>query len=111
MATFVLVCIGWLFFRETELSQLWRDLRLSPFSASPQDRAQGMYLFLLTSIYAAPLWLHDVWAETTATTTEQESSSVSWGRVGLQAAACGLMAIGLLMLQSEGALNFIYFAF
>ena len=44
---FVLTNIGWLLFRETELSAIVRDLTLSPFGVSDLDRQTGLYLFLL----------------------------------------------------------------
>ncbi len=38
---FVLTCVGWLLFRETELPAIVRDLRLSPFGVSELDRQTG----------------------------------------------------------------------
>ena len=38
---FVLTNIGWLLFRETELSAIVRDLTLSPFGVSELDRRPG----------------------------------------------------------------------
>ena len=60
---FVLTCIGWLIFRETELDQLWRDLRLSPWRRRRLAAIAGLYLFLLAGLYSLPLWIHDLWAE------------------------------------------------
>ena len=114
---FVLTCVGWLIFRETELTQLWRDLRLSPVGV---DRAwpidAGLYLFLLAGLYSLPLWIHDLWAElggpslVTARLTRSEAE-VHWRRVATQAVLCGLMMAAILTLRSQTALNFIYFAF
>src|SRR5262245_12874205 len=60
---FVFTCIGWLIFRETELSQLIADLQLSPLDSTPIGRSTGLYLFLLVLLYSLPLWIHDLWAE------------------------------------------------
>src|SRR4029450_5326950 len=54
---FALTMIGWLLFRETELSAVVRDLTLSPFAAPADDRGTGLYLFLLALLYSLPLWV------------------------------------------------------
>ena len=61
IAMFVLVTIGWLMFRETETSYLFRDLTQSPIGATLFDRQAGLYLFLLTFLYSVPLWVHGIW--------------------------------------------------
>ena len=60
---FVLTCVGWLIFRETELAQLQRDLQLTPADSTELGRSAGLYLFLLVGLYSIPLWIHDLWAE------------------------------------------------
>ena len=112
---FVLTCIGWLIFRETELSQLVRHFQLSPWETTEIGRAAGLYLFLLVFLYSIPLWIHDLWAEMKApdlsAAIEQPEGVVSWPRVGAQAALCGVMVAAILVLRSQTALDFIYFAF
>ena len=104
---FVLTCIGWLIFRETELHQLLADFRLSPFSTTELGRSTGAYLFLLVLLYSIPLWIHDLWVELRHAASLDEG----WGRVAAQAALCGVMFAAILTLRSEASLNFIYFAF
>jgi D-alanyl-lipoteichoic acid acyltransferase DltB (MBOAT superfamily) len=115
MAMFVLTCAGWLIFRETELTQLIADFRLSPADASPVGRATGLYLFLLVLLYSLPLWIHDLWAELKAPDLveeiDQPHERVRWPRAAAQAALCGVMAAIILVMRSQSALNFIYFAF
>jgi len=112
---FVLTAIGWLIFRETELDQLWRDLRLSPADSTPLGREAGLYLILLTGLYSLPLWIHDLWAElggpNLAAAVDTPEGAVHWPRVAVQAMACGLMMAAVLTLRSSAALNFIYFSF
>ena len=112
---FVLTAIGWLIFRETELDQLWRHLRLSPADSTALGRQAGLYLFLLTGLYSLPLWIHDLWAElggpNLAAAVDAPEGAVHWPRVAAQAAACGLMMAAVLTLRSSSALNFIYFSF
>jgi len=112
---FVLTCIGWLIFRETELSQLVRDFQLSPADSTPVGRDAGLYLFLLVGLYSVPLWIHDLWAELKlpdlSRAIEVVENKVSWARVAGQAALAGIMLAAIMTLRSQTALDFIYFAF
>ena len=112
---FVLTCIGWLIFRETELSQLVADLALSPSKSTVLERSAGLYLFLLVLLYSLPLWIHDLWAEfrgpDLTAAMEREEARPEWPRVAAQAALCGVLFAIILVLRSQSTLNFIYFAF
>ena len=112
---FILTCIGWLIFRETEIAQLVRHFQLSPWDSTPLGRSAGLYLFLLVALYSIPLWIHDVWAEMRAPDLSQAidvpEQSVRWPRVATQAALCGVLVAAILTLRSQTALDFIYFAF
>jgi D-alanyl-lipoteichoic acid acyltransferase DltB (MBOAT superfamily) len=112
---FVLTCVGWLIFRETELAQLIADFKLSPMDSTPIGRSTGLYLFVLVLLYSLPLWLHDLWAEFNAPDLVEEIERprpvVRWDRAIAQAALCGVMFAAILVLRSQTALNFIYFAF
>lgn len=123
LAMFVMTCIGWLIFRETELPQLIADFQLTPSASTPLGRSTGLYLFLLVFLYSVPLWIHDLWAEcqgpdlVAAIDSPSEPALRSlgedgrWGRVAVQAALCGVMFAVILVMRSQTALNFIYFAF
>ena len=115
LGMFILTCVGWLIFRETEIAQLLRHFQLSPWNATPLGRSAGLYLFLLVALYSIPLWIHDVWAEMRAPDLSQAidvpEQSVRWPRVATQAALCGVLVAAILTLRSQTALNFIYFAF
>jgi D-alanyl-lipoteichoic acid acyltransferase DltB (MBOAT superfamily) len=112
---FALTMIGWLIFRETDLGQLWRDLRLTPSGSSALGLEAGLYLLLLTFLYSVPLWIHDQWAElggpNLASAVDAPEAAVHWPGVAGQAVLCGLMLAAVLTLRSSMALNFIYFAF
>ena len=111
-AMFALTCVGWLLFRETDLSMLVRHLTLSPFAASVLDREIALYLFLLTMAYAWPLWAQSLWAEVRRGRPPVATESlVSWRRVALQGAGCGLAVAAILVLRSRTSLDFIYFQF
>jgi alginate O-acetyltransferase complex protein AlgI len=112
---FVLTTVGWLLFRETELSAIVRDLTLSPIGVSDLDRQTGLYLFLLALAYSVPLWVQSLWVEATrgAAAVEQPEprAFASWPRLVLQGVACGLALVAILVLRSRTSLDFIYFQF
>jgi alginate O-acetyltransferase complex protein AlgI len=112
---FVLTNIGWLMFRETEVSAIWRDLMLSPVGVSNLDRQTGLYLFLLAFLYSVPLWLQSVWVEVdrgpAAERPSAEALPISWPRLALQGLACGLALAAILVFRSRTSLDFIYFQF
>ena len=108
-AMFVMTCVGWLIFRETELHQLIADFQLSPSATTDVGRSTGVYLFLLVSLYSIPLWIHDLWVELRGARVFGEERA--WGSIAAQAALCGVMFALILTLRSEASLNFIYFAF
>ena len=112
---FALTLVGWLLFRETELSAIVRALTLSPFSAPADDRSTGLYLFVLTLLYSLPLWAQSIWVE-----WHRDESGVrhpafivppGWPRAAVQGIACGLAFAAILLLRSRASLDFIYFQF
>jgi len=115
IAMFVLTCIGWLIFRETELTQLIADFALVPSASTAIERSAGIYLFLLALLYSTPLWAHDLWVELggldLTRSIDKPEAWVPWTRALAQAALCGVLFAVILTLRSQTALNFIYFAF
>ena len=110
---FALTLIGWLLFRETELSAIVRDLRLSPFGVSDLDRQTGLYLFLLAFLYSIPLWVQSLWVELSRRESvgTTEPALPRWPSLALQGLACGLAFAAILVLRSRTSLDFIYFQF
>ena len=105
---FVLTLVGWLLFRETELSAIVRDLRLSPFHSSAFERQAGLYLFLLAFGYSLPLWIQSIWVEMHR---DQPEAPATWETATLRAVACGAAFATILVLRSKTSLDFIYFQF
>ncbi len=112
VAMFVLACIGWLMFRETDIHMLMRDLSLVPWATSAIDREIGRYLFVLTAIYAAPLWAHDIWSVYVAPALgrREDDADWSWRAIG-HALLAGLALAAILVFRSQQSLDFIYFKF
>ena len=112
---FLLTNLGWLFFRETDLTQLVRHLGLSPFASSVVGRQTGAYLFFLAWLYSIPLWVQSMWAglggrNLTAALTQEEARPEAW-TVAVQALLAGVLFSGILVLRSTTSLDFIYFRF
>lgn len=111
---FVLTCIGWLLFRETELSAIIRDLTLSPLDSPALDRQAALYLFVLAFIYSSPLWIQSLWIEWHRGSAGERARGVTpsgWGPAVLQGAACGAAFAAVLIFRSRISMDFIYFQF
>jgi alginate O-acetyltransferase complex protein AlgI len=112
---FILTCIGWLFFRETSVATIARDLTLSPFDSTVLDREAAAYLFILALLYSVPLWIQSAWVELHRGRSREAdplvASGSSWPAIAFQGAACGLALTAILVLRSRTALDFIYFQF
>jgi hypothetical protein len=94
---------------------LLRHLQLTPFGVSALGASAGAYLFLLAFLYSIPLWGQDLWAELggpdLSIAIDQPEAIVNWRRTAAQAALCGVMVAAVVVLRSQTALDFIYFAF
>jgi hypothetical protein len=108
---FVLTLVGWLLFRETDLTAIVRDLRLAPWKSSLFERQAGLYLFLLAFGYSIPLWAQSVWVELHRGLTGSGDEARTLGSAMLKALACGVAFTAILVLRSRTSLDFIYFQF
>ena len=108
---FALTLVGWLLFRETELSAIVRDLKLMPWHSSAFERQAGLYLFLLAFGYSVPLWAQSVWVELHRGKIPSDEPEAGWGIAVLKAVACGAAFTAILVLRSRTSLDFIYFQF
>lgn len=113
LLTFVLVNIGWLMFRETNLSMLIHYFSINPISASRGDWQAGVYLFTSVALYAWPMALHyfidKALANRPSTQTPEYYPGWKWTIVQTATASILLLAIGLL--SSPSSSDFIYFQF
>ncbi len=113
LLTFILVNLGWLMFRETDLPQLMRDLTKSPFATSRVDWQAGLYLLTLVLTYAWPLALHAAvnrWlADRHAAAQAEHFPGNKW--LALQSATAALLFIAIVLLGCATSADFIYFQF
>jgi lysylphosphatidylglycerol synthetase-like protein (DUF2156 family) len=111
----VLTNVGWLLFRETDVSAIVRELALSPFASSALDTQAAAYLFVLGLVYSLPLWVQSVWVELHRSSTGERVPAAiverAWPRLVLHGVGCGLAVAAILVLRSHTSLDFIYFQF
>ena len=103
--TFVLVCVGWLMFRETDITMLLRDLTLSPGTSTPLERQAGYALCLRVLPFAVPLFVQSLWVE-----LRRERAEPSWPAI-VDGVVLGLLFAAILVFRSQASLDFIYFQF
>lgn len=107
--TFALVNIGWLMFREQNLSELVRQITTNPFTAPADDwRIAGFFVCLML-IYSLPLWLH-AWLEQAWLPAWREKQD-RWPFFAVQTAAGVALMLLFLALSSSVSSDFIYFQF
>lgn len=113
MGMFLLTCIGWLIFRETDLQMLWRSLTLVPWNTTLADRQVGGYLLLLTLFYSLPIWINGIWALYIAPQQTHRQAGEMWDgwSTTRQALLMGVAVAIILVLRSRQSLDFIYFQF
>jgi len=114
VGTFLLVLFGWLLFRETDSTYLWRYLTLSPFDSTRETRLMGGYLFVLSAIYAVPLVIHmwwDAWFLPRWEAGRDALQPKSGRRLVLETATGGVLFALLLVFRSRTSMDFIYFQF
>ena len=115
-ATFVLVHIGWLMFRETDTQMLVRDLTLSPGIGSALDWQAALALVLMLVPFAAPLYVQGLIIEWWRGRPEpfvhgpaHPPARLAW--LATQGVLVGALFTGILLFRSRASLDFIYFQF
>ena len=115
VATYALVHVGWLMFRETDASMLARHLSLSPFADSALDRQAAFALVLMLVPFALPLFLEGLWVELDRARVSAADTSpapaIAWPRLAGQGVFIGLVLTCILLFRSRASLDFIYFQF
>jgi len=110
---FALVLVGWLMFRETDTSFLFRYLTLSPFGMTELERNAGLYLFLTAFVYSLPLWIDSIWAVwiRPAIARREPGAGLSLPGLAGRVVLAGFAVAVILVFRSRQSLDFIYFQF
>ena len=103
---FVLINIGWLMFRETDIHQLIRHLTLFPGSSSDLYRSTAAYLFVMVAIYSIPIWLEPLYNTFRTRVLVNHNLRFSFETTGAM-----VLFLFILILGSRRSLDFIYFQF
>ena len=111
LATFVLVHVGWLMFREENLSHLSHMLTLSPFSATRETWEAGLYLAVQAVIFSVPMWIFPLVQRWAGVEGERLPAPPTWKRTMIDTGFAILLVLGLLVYASPLASDFIYFKF
>ncbi len=108
--TFLLITIGWLFFRESSLSRIWDLLSVSPADQTAESVELAAFLLVQVALYSMPIWLHTAYGALKPGVLPALAS----GRLSSQVQQMVLGAVFftgiLVMRRSEGG-EFIYFQF
>jgi alginate O-acetyltransferase complex protein AlgI len=107
LVMFALVNVGWLMFRETDVSRLLADLTLMPSEDSKTARLAAFHLLALTCFYAFPLVVDSVLYRTGA----YERAEKLRVPAALGGAVAALFVLGSAFFHSEAPSDFIYFQF
>jgi alginate O-acetyltransferase complex protein AlgI len=112
IATFTIMHVGRVLFREHELAMIWQHLTLNPFTASIEDWRVGCGIGLEAVLYGLPLTLIYPLVEHLGLIPEPaDEKQQRWSWTCLQAITAGVILLGILVLRSPETGDFIYFQF
>lgn len=109
--TLCLTCFGWLLFREHDLGQLIRDVRLSPWATSISEWWVGIYLASVAAFYALPLALH---LSVSLASRNRRWNLDEWSpdmRFFCETSRCAFLLLGIVVARAIATSDFIYFQF
>lgn len=113
LLTFLLVCVGWLIFKVTDLTRLIDYLLLSPRTVSINEIRIAAYLFFLSFLYSLPLWIHGLGHSLGAKWYQKSDGSIQLPErlLCVQPVLLLILFLGILTLQSPEPALFIYSQF
>jgi alginate O-acetyltransferase complex protein AlgI len=110
--TFAIMHFGRLLFREHSLAMIWHDLTLNPFAAPFTDWRIGCGIAMEAVLYGLPLTLLFPLIEWLKLIPGPEDERLTtWHWTLLQTLLAILLILGLIILRSTEASDFIYFQF
>jgi alginate O-acetyltransferase complex protein AlgI len=112
LLTYILMHVGWLMFREHNLSMLMKDLCLSPWGLPVAEWRMGLSLAVQSWIYAIPLLvLWPLAQRLNLAIGVAHPDNERWRTVGLQCLVVTALLMGVLALRCDVGSDFIYFQF
>ncbi len=107
---FLLTCFGWLLFRETNPTYLWKYMTLNPLTVSHEQLRVALFLGIHAIFFALPLLAYDILCRLPRPVLQAWQDRPVIRRVSELAVAC-LLFITILILRSHAPSEFIYFQF
>jgi hypothetical protein len=107
LTMFLLVNVGWLMFRETDVHQLLRDLALRPGSDSPAQRMAAGHFLGMIGCYSSPLWIDS--GLYLGRVYQSARATLGWALA--EGATALLLIVAMAVFSSEVSSDFIYFQF
>lgn len=108
--TFLLITIGWLFFRESDMGQVWQWLRTSPASETAEGVELAAFLLTQVAIYSLPIWIHTLVATAGSGWRAGFMSGPIRAATSRTTLATALFS-GVLLMRNPAGGEFIYFQF
>lgn len=107
---FAFTCFGWLLFRETNPTYLWKYATLNPLAVTGTQWQVAFFLASHTLVFALPILLYDALCRLPVRFLEKWQESILFRRPLELGAACALF-LAILILRSASQSDFIYFQF
>lgn len=112
LLTYVLIHLGWLMFRETNLPMLIRHLSLNPLAAPMAEWRMGAAFALEAALYGLPLICLLPFLERKGLIPGKDNSCFhTWRWTVLQGACAALLLVVIVLYRSRTGSDFIYFQF
>ena len=107
---FAFTCFGWLLFRETNPTYLWKYATLNPLAVTGTQWQVAFFLVVHTLVFALPVLVYDLLCRLPTGLIEKWQETILFRRPAELIAACCLF-LGILILRSPAQADFIYFQF
>ena len=108
--TFVLITVGWLFFRETDITYIVKYMTQSPALMRYSDLREEIFILVQVLIFSAPIWLHGLFDSTNGVMFYRNRRE-TWHRYLLKTGVAALLFILILAVGNDSSSEFLYFQF
>jgi alginate O-acetyltransferase complex protein AlgI len=104
---FILINIGWVMFRETDLNYLYKYLTVTIFNWNPEQLPLAVYLILYSLIFSSPLIIFSAYTFIFDESNQDMFINSFYKKVFI----CVVLFIAILPLKAANDAQFIYFNF
>lgn len=111
IATFLLINLGWFFFRAGDLSIGWNSITSAIDGNSVGTGDVTIFLFFQVVIYSLPLWAHAIYQRVRVAEWAQRSPTRGLLNMPFRTAAATVLFSGILVMRAQFSQDFIYFQF